>query len=242
MVGQLMVEDEYTINVKLRRPMREGGCLAPPTLTFSPDSPALTFTPPPDATFRELRATKSVNGRPCLTVGTQPRPGQLSIMPPGEACPVGPPPLPQVLVGRKPLPLVQVFSDDNDLVATNKFTAPQDRAPSPLRPRSGQLALDYPSTAAGTLFVPRIPEHCKSDSGVLYVPPVEEQKLRVQKKDEPPLRGNSRRRRLPEPEGQLVPYSGREAASRAAARALLGNVLAPRLDSPRPPSDRKSVV
>ncbi|XP_050690472.1 uncharacterized protein LOC126982467 isoform X10 [Eriocheir sinensis] len=237
MVGQLMVEDEYTINVKLRRPLGEGRCLAPPTLTFSADSPALTLTPPPDAAFKDLRATRTINGAPAITVGTQGRrpelyPGQYSLPAPGESCHVGPPLPPQVLVGRVPLPLVQVYSHDNDLVATNTFMVPRDRAPSPPpQPHAGQLAIDCPTSAAGTLFVPRIPAHCKSDCGVLYVPPVEERQLRGQLREEIPTRGNSRRRCLQGMEGQLVPYTEREAASRAAARALLSNVLTPRMDA-----------
>lgn len=342
MVGRLMVEDEYTINVKVRRPLGEEACLAPPTITITPDSSRITLTPPDNSTLTYAHASKSVNGSPPMAVGcsTLPRssassrgswatlphpsrhaagakpsgsglevalaskaeppaanyvglslskslgkqvydsdeapalrqqimppppperrapPGLLPLTAPLSPCspdlPLSPPA--GVTHGCLPLPIIQVFADDSSHVATNRFVAPP-RLVSPhegVRRQGSPRPVDRSAshTAAGCLYVPRIPEHCKSDSGMLYVPPVDEHNLRQSRKDGPPAKGNSRRRKAIEasPDSQgptgapaLLPgaFPGaparappdavppRTASSKAAARALLAGVLGPRMD------------
>lgn len=354
MVGRLMVEDEYTINVKVRRPLGEEACLAPPTITITPDSSLITLTPPDNSTLTYAHASKSVNGSPPMAVGcstlprssassrgsewaTLPHPSrhdaggkpygnglevalrskeappasnfvglslnknlgkqvydseeaprlrQQQIMPPPPpperrmaqgslplTVPVSPcsPDLPLsppggITHGCLPLPIIQVFADDSTHVATNRFTAPskavspQDRATRQGSPRPVDRSPSH--SAAGCLYVPRIPEHCKSESGMLYVPPVDEQHLRQSKKDGPPAKGNSRRKRAIEagpnvqtPTAAPALLSDRElaspdtmartppdavpprtASSKAAARALLAGVLGPRMDLSSPDS------
>nr|XP_027211377.1 formin-like protein 5 [Penaeus vannamei] len=284
MVGRLMVEDEYTINVKVRRPLGEEACLAPPTITITPDSSRITLTPPDNSTLTYAHASKSVNGSPPMAVGcsTLPRssassrgswatlphpsrhaagakpsgsglevalaskaeppaanyvglslskslgkqvydsdeapalrqqimppppperrapPGLLPLTAPLSPCspdlPLSPPA--GVTHGCLPLPIIQVFADDSSHVATNRFIAPP-RLVSPhegVRRQGSPRPVDRSAshTAAGCLYVPRIPEHCKSDSGMLYVPPVDEHNLRQSRKDGPPAKGNSRRRK-----------------------------------------------
>ncbi|XP_064082879.1 proline-rich protein 36-like [Macrobrachium nipponense] len=320
MVTQLVVEDEYTINVKLRRPLTNGSCLLPPTITITPDDPTITILPPPNVSLTHAQAAKSVNGAPAMVVGcstdlSKPFPlegpswchykaddysedlkaRQLSIMPPPPSTPASPPPPPvrrtyleervsddKVTHGCLRLPLVQVFSDDNMLVATNKFSTPSEPPPSSsvrLQPATSSFksnsasshALAPPSqlqepphpTAPGSLYVERIPAHCKSDCGVLYVPPVDERRLRRSKQDEPPAKGNSRRSRArsdgvaspspppppppPPPPATSVTWTPpervppRSSSSKAAARALLAEVLSPRIENQlqhRPPSPR----
>ncbi|XP_066951837.1 uncharacterized protein [Macrobrachium rosenbergii] len=219
------------------------------------------------------------------------KPQQLSIMPPPPSTPASPPPPPvrrtyleervsddKVTHGCLRLPLVQVFSDDNMLVATNKFSTPSELPSSSsfrLQPATSSFRSNSPSshalapppqlqephpTAPGSLYVERIPAHCKSDSGVLYVPPVDERRLRRSKQDEPPAKGNSRRTRAkvndvaspsppppPPPPATSVTWTPpervppRSSSSKAAARALLSEVLSPRIENQlqhRPPSPR----
>lgn len=267
MVG-LVQEDEYTINVKLRRPLGDGGgCLQPPTITITPDIPAITLTPPPNASFKAVRAAKGEGGGNPLVLATQTRPRQRILHRPQQQLSIMPPSNLEHGVEGRPrrhytLPLVQVYDADDTLLGTTNYQTPAGTCPRgtistrhptscalahrtsptclepssptycvPAHPSSPTSRSSVPAlTAPGTLFVPRIKEHCKSDSGVLYVPPVEEEQLRQRQQDKPPTPGNSRRanNQLARRQSGGTPSS----SSRAAARALLSQVLTPRLALP----------
>ncbi|CAL4090392.1 unnamed protein product [Meganyctiphanes norvegica] len=92
------------------------------------------------------------------------------------------------------LPIVQVFAADNSLVAKNNFKAPIKIMEDSDDSKMLVVPSDNKVVESGSLFVPRIAQHCRGD-GELYVPPVDEQNLKTLKKEVPVARGNSKRNR-----------------------------------------------
>ncbi|XP_018027016.1 uncharacterized protein LOC108682377 isoform X1 [Hyalella azteca] len=222
MVGQMLLEDEYVINVKVRRPI-DGPCPPPPTFTVAchdartsefdvtdyrdlqrgllpHDKFALpateyigAFTIGPDKQDKVGFNGNSLKPIEWKTQYAPPedqwdfkkhtsvtmRPGNRKIYTEDssqEKCLKDPPDSGAL----RSLPQVKVYGDDMSLIATNVFKAPpKDQESKP--------------SQTGSLYVERIADHCKSTSGELYVPPVQEAKLKDSKIGQAAMRGNSRR-------------------------------------------------
>ena len=102
-----------------------------------------------------------------------------------------------VVNGSLELPLVQVFADDNSLVAKNKFRTPKidvnkiaSRADNQ-HERNGITKVQK----TGSLFVPPISAHCPSSVGELFIAPVSAENIRNKQQFEKPVKGNSRRKK-----------------------------------------------
>lgn len=219
MVGQLLLEDEYVINVKVRRPI-DGSCPPPPTFTVA----CHDAKPGGDVTF-DYHGT-SLDKK--LALPSSDYIGSFTV---GPDCVEKREGIDKMDQATKPIGWNNIEPDsasDNDYWEPKKHTSitmkPGGRRIYDGVPLGEKEAPDCGSQTnlpqvkvygedsnllatnvykpptedekpcqKGLLYVERIADHCKSTSGALYVPPVQHEKLKESKSDPPVMRGNSRR-------------------------------------------------